>query len=318
VRSNRALSAAAGWLVPAACLIASVLLVARTRPGLAEAFHRLRAEHDVYVLPPPEQTVVMSLGYRAALADLIYGHVLVSYGLHFQEKRLFEFVGHYLDTINALDPKFRDPYRFADTLLTLQPKKPPLEHYRKAREILLRGMRELPYDQELWLTAGQFMAYLAPPHIPDPKEKEEFRMDGARRLARACELVGDNSNAPYHCVTAAGLFSRAGDREATLRFLERVLAVSDDAHIRELALGYLKKLVGEREQERLAERYQKLEALRKKDHGFVPRDMLMVLGPPFDPSRCAGEYGAERPGCASSYRSFGEALAESDVESGLD
>lgn len=300
-----------GWLVrlvPFLCLALAVVVVSRTRPGLASSFHRLKARHDVYVLPPPEQTVVLSLGYRSALADLIYGHVLVSYGLHFQEKRLFEFVGGYLDTINALDPKFGDPYRVADTLLTLQPKKPPVEHYRKAREILRRGMKELPYDQELWLTAGQFMAYLAPPHLPTVEEKEDFRLEGARRMARACELIGSNKNAPYHCLTAANIFSKAGDRDATQRFLERVLAISDDPELRELALGYLKAIVGERERERVEARHRKLEALMREDFGFVSRDALLVLGPSFDPARCAGSFGGKRPGCASSYRDYGEEL----------
>jgi hypothetical protein len=313
VRSNSGLSRL-GRLLPLLCLALAFVGVASTRAGLAASFHRSKALNDVYVLPPPEQTVVMSLGHRSALADLIYGHVRVAYGLHFQEKRLFEFVGSYLDTINSLDPTFREPYRFADTFLTLQPKKPPLEHYRKAREILIRGMRELPYDQELWLTAGQYMAYLAPPHFPDPKEKEEIRMDGARRLARACELIGPNQNVPYHCITAAGIFSRAGDTEATLRFLERFLAVVTDPDARQLAFGYLQKVVGEREHERIAERERKLEALMQQDFGFVSRDALLVLGPPFDPATCAGSYGAEKAGCASSYRDFGDTLRAGDFE----
>jgi tetratricopeptide (TPR) repeat protein len=162
------------WLVIALCLF----ICAKLRVSLAERFHKLKVTSDFYALPSPEQVVALSFGYRAALADLIWGNVLVSYGLHFQEKRNFEFIGSYLDTINALDPKFESPYRFADTLLTLQPVgSPPLENYEKAREILLRGMRELPYSAELHSSGGQFLAYLGPNNLKDDKQKAQCRCE---------------------------------------------------------------------------------------------------------------------------------------------
>src|SRR5690606_9161983 len=92
-------------LLPLMLLALSAAGIHFTRTALADPFQRLKITSDVYPLPSPEQTVVLSLGYRAALADLLYAHVLVSYGLHFREKLLFESVGDYLDTINELDPK---------------------------------------------------------------------------------------------------------------------------------------------------------------------------------------------------------------------
>ena len=78
------------------CLMTlSALAIQYFRSALFEPFAKLKTTRDVYTLPAPTQTVVLSLGYRAALADLINAHVLVSYGLHFQEKRLFETVDRY-------------------------------------------------------------------------------------------------------------------------------------------------------------------------------------------------------------------------------
>ena len=208
----RPASRQAGQFVALAVALAAVVTIAGTRPRLADHFHRASVGSDVYALPNPEQTVVASLGWRSALADLIYAHVLVSSGLHIHEKRRFEFAGNYLDTINELDPKFRAPYHYADTLLTLSTVAPRVEDYVKARQILERGMDELPLDGELWSAAGQFMAYLAPSQLKDEEQKKEWRLAGARRLARACELVGKNENIPYHCITAAGIFTRAGQR----------------------------------------------------------------------------------------------------------
>jgi tetratricopeptide (TPR) repeat protein len=294
--------------IPLGVMLVAALAIGWLRPRIAERFHRLKVTSDVYALPSPEQTVVASLGYRSALADLIFANVLVSYGLHFQEKRRFEFVGEYLDTVNALDPKFRDPYRFADTLLTLGPVPPSADDYHKAREILERGLAEHPYDGELHATAGQFMAYLAPSNLKDPAQKKEFRLAGAKVLARACELVGQNESLPYHCLTAAALFTRAGEREATIQFLERVLSVVDNEEVRNLALGYLEKKVGEREHERVSRRIQAFRERWSEDLPFASKDTMLVIGPKTDVARCAGPERASDPECPTSWRGWAEQL----------
>jgi tetratricopeptide (TPR) repeat protein len=298
VRSNR--QRASVW-ASLALLCGAVAAIAWVRPRLAERFHTLKAKSDVYALPSPEQTVVLSLGYRSALADMIYAHVLVSYGLHFQERRRFEFVGNYLETINELDPKFRDPYRFADTLLTLAPVPPTTEDHIQARKILERGLAELPHDGELHSTAGQFLAYLAPPRFSDPELKKDFRMAGAKVLARACELVGDDETLPHHCITAADLFTRAGEREATIQFLERVLSVVDDEEVRQRALGYLEQKVGEREHERITKRIQAFRDRWVGDLPFTSKGTMLVIGPDFDVARCAGPQNAESSECPTSW-----------------
>lgn len=290
------------WL---ALFAASVVGIASTRSVLADSYKAARRTNDGYALPSPNFTVALSLGYRAALADLIFAHVLVSQGLHFQEKRRFEFVANYLDTITTLDPKFREPYRLADTLIVLQPKPATLDDYREARRIEERGLRHFPYDGELWLIAGQYLAYLAAPHIPEA-EREAWRLEGAKKLARSCELIGSNENIPYHCITAAQLFNDAGSRNAARSFLQRVLAVSDDPEIQALAGGYLGRVVGQAERDRVEERNRRLRAVWSNDLRFVSREMLLLLGPRFDAARCAGVPARNDSACATTFRAWGE------------
>ena len=45
---------------------------------------------------------------------------------------------HEADTVNALDPKFRAPYRYTDTLLVLSAVKPLESDYDRARQIFER------------------------------------------------------------------------------------------------------------------------------------------------------------------------------------
>ncbi len=101
------------------------------RVPLNTRFLATKVQNDVFALPPPSQVVTISLGYRSALADMIFAHVLVSSGIHFQERRGFEFVGRYIEAINELDPKFEAPYRMADGLLTLQAKRWDPKHTAK-------------------------------------------------------------------------------------------------------------------------------------------------------------------------------------------
>jgi hypothetical protein len=272
------------------------------RRALNQRFVSESIQHDVYPLPPPQQTVVLSLGYRSALADLLFSHVLVSYGIHFQEKRNFEFVGNYLDAINELDPKFERPYRLADTVLTLQVKAVGPKNYRKARAIQERGMKELPYDAALWSSAGQFMAYLGPGALTDRAEQDEWRLAGGRALAHACELVTSDDTIPYHCIVAAGLLTNAGAIEASRQFLERVLAVNDDPEIRALAEGTLAKAIGTEAMDRWQAPHQRFQREWGSDLPFVSRGAYLTVGPDWQAAACAGN-----TNCATSWRAWAAA-----------
>jgi tetratricopeptide (TPR) repeat protein len=292
------------WVVVAV----SGLAVAGFQPWLSEHFELIKNRTDAYALPSPEQSIVLSLGYRAALADLIFAHVLVYYGIHFQEKRRFEFVGKYLETIVSLEPKYRDAYRYADTLLTLQPEPSGPEDYQKARELMERGMAEFPSDGELWLTAGQFFAYVAPGHLSDPASKREWRVEGARRLAHACELVGDDRNLPFQCITAAGLLSREGEREAMIQFLQRVAAVNDDPEILALVERAIRGYQVDRARVTIRDRAAALEELRQRNYPALNKDQLLAMLPPFDAAACAGVPPPADPECATSWQAWAASL----------
>lgn len=295
----------------AALVLVSLGLVQWSRPMLVGSFAQARDAYDVYALPNPKQVVAMSLGYRAALADLLFAHVLVSSGLHLTEKRRFEAAASYLRTINELDPKFLSPYRFADTILTVQSAKPTLDDYVSARAILERGMREFRFDMNLWLSAGQFMAYIAPPHVAalaGQATAQEWKREGARRLARSCELVGKNEDAPYHCVTAAHLLSQAGELDALIQFVQRVIAVNDDPEVQQLALASLAKALGEDQERKLLLRRRRYEQLRARGLAFLGKDRFLLIGPPFEPFGCLDPVRQADASCATSFAEYHERM----------
>lgn len=293
-------------------------LVSLVRGPLFERHRRIKETSDIYVLPPPREVVVMSLGYRSALADLLWAHLLVSQGLHMMEKRRHENITLLLDAINELDPTFRDPYRLADALITFNASTTPVEEVRKARAIMERGVQNRPLDAELWLGLGEFTAFIAPSsYLVDPAEKEQWRVDGARMLARAADLSGGDAYIAWQAIGGARLLGAAGARDAEIRFLQRTLIVTDDEELKELARTKLGSLLGKKREDDLVkeaqarlDRFGRLEKgiwdLRHEDVPFVTRLRYMVLGPPRDPAYCAGPRHAAEAACASSFRDWEE------------
>ena len=271
-------------------LVLAIAAVGYARPKLVAGMRvRKEANSDVFALPPPLMLDAMSLGYRSALADLLFTQTIVSNGIHAEEHRRFEHVGDYLDSITQLDPKFCQTYRYVDTLMVYQPVGSPSDaDIRRTRAILERGLAMCPYDGPLFMTVGQFMAFIAPQFLSDDREKDAYRADGAKVLARAGELETNNSNVQWQAITAASVFARAGQRDAAINFLERVYAVTDDDELRQnIAL----KLTGLRREE-VNDRAQKQEEafreLWRTDLPYVSRTELLVVGPRPEPERCAG------------------------------
>jgi hypothetical protein len=294
----------ASKLVAWALLLSSVAGVAWARPRAVASARSVSAVSDVFALPPPSMLTALSLGYRAALADLLYTSTVISYGIHFEEHRRFEFVGQYLDSIVALDPHFCQTYRYADLFIVYQAVGAPSpDDVRHARRLLEKGLEACPSDGQLWLSAGQFMAFIAIQFLTDEEEKNEFRAAGAQVLARTAELATDNQNAQWRTLAAAGIFTRQGKREAAIAFLERAYNATDDEELKENVSQKLRALRGEAYLEKRKRHEEAINRIWQKDLPFVSRTGLLVIGPPSDTALCAGE-GQAAPPCTRAWSDF--------------
>lgn len=301
---------AADALITVVLVLAAIAAVASVRGKLATIEARAKETSDVYVLPPPEDVVTLSLGYRAALADYLWSHVLVSQGLHTMERRRFDNLTRLLDTINALDPQFRDPYLHTDALVTFQTEETPHHEILKAREIMERGVKNRPLDGELWLVLGQFVGFIAPSsYLTDPQEIASWRDAGAHYLARAAELGGDDASISWSALGGAGILGRSGNRDAQIRFYQRTLAVTDDEELKEKARSFLAKLLGEEQAEAQKRRGLEFEAMRRGELPTVRKTMMLLLGPPRDPAWCAGTAHATELACSHTWKEWVERRA---------
>jgi hypothetical protein len=92
-----------------------------------------------------------------------------------------------------------------------------------------------------------------------------------------------------------------------------VLHVTDDPEIRELAAGYLGKVLSEGARERAIMRLQRLEEVWTEDLWFVSKDAYLVVGPPVDTAKCAGVPPPDEPECKTTWRArFAETEAPID------
>lgn len=267
----------------------AAICIHSVRGTVAAAHAAAKEDSDVHLLPPPKEVVVLSLGYHAALADVLWAQVLVTQGLRTMDRRRHNTVTDMLDTINELDPEFRDPYLWSDALVNLQAVATTKEDIQRTRVILERGTRNRPLDPEVWRTAGQFVAFTGPGTlIREPEEVAAWRRDGAKMLARAAELGGDTGNAGWSAVASVSILNRQGERDAAIRLLRRTLAVTEDEELREQLLLQLRTYVGQQQEDAYRKRQLELLEMSRRDLPFVGKTTLDILGPPFDTAYCAG------------------------------
>jgi tetratricopeptide (TPR) repeat protein len=259
------------------------------RTPLAADYAKVNTFAHIYALPDTEQLKVFSLGYRAALADLLFSDTLVRAGMYFKEKVVFRNVGAYLNAITELEPRYRDVYIYGDALLTLSTVVMPTENYRQARDLLEKGLKVFPDDIELWSSTGRFFAFIAVQHLPEEEDTDEWKARGAEILEHACYLgIGLEEGFPPECLSSSRLLEKVGRTQASIANLRRVLAINDDPNVRAQAYAKLKRLLGKEAQlNELNQEKARLE-LRLFDISFVPETIYELLGPAPQLSRCAG------------------------------
>lgn len=309
-----------GYFVGAALLLASAGAIAALQAPAARHCRDVKEQSEVYVLPPPEQLIVMSLGYRSALADLMWADVLTTQGFRLQEKRRYETILPQLEGLASLDPQFREPFLIGDALVTYSGVEAREEEARGTRHFLEIGVKNRPLDAELWDNLGNFVAFFAPSSIlTDPAEIDAWRRDGAAYLERAVELSGDNTKVAWRALGGGVNFAQLGDRDAAIRFFNKVIENTEDEELRAKARAKLEEVANDgalseeerramREKQRFeARRFQYLEwqrkLLRRSWYAGLHSDAMRVIGPPRPAAVCAGGR-SEDPLCSKDWATW--------------
>jgi hypothetical protein len=253
------------------------------QPVLAASILKVRLKDDTVAIPPAKELRALTFGYRAAGADLLWASLLVEHGVHSQERRSFPSIRRYLDGIIELEPDHPMVYQFVDTLLVLAKpgEKVTLEDVRDARAYLERGTKERPYDHDVWLHYGQYLAFLAPSFLEKKEDIERWRTDGALAISQAVLLGADADRS----LAVGTILNQAGEKKAAIEQLQRAYAIADNPDTRMQIRLKLQRL----EAMPVAE-----ESVSRVEHEwhvhwpFLSRGATLLIGPARDPALCAG------------------------------
>jgi hypothetical protein len=271
-----------------------------TQPSLAQNIHKVRQRDDIFLLPPPRELRAMTLGYKAAATDLLWAKMILEYGLHWQEKRAFPDLTRYIDGILAVEPDFKPLYLFVDTLLIWTPLGGTEDDVRTARKYCERGTRERPYDPDVWMQCGQFVAFLSPSFLKDAAEVEQWRKDGALMILHAVELGGDAERS----LSATTILRKSGERDATIKYLERAYAMTDDNDVRNQILMKLNALDAKSEAESATTT---VDRECRGSWRFLSRGECLLIGPGRPTAKCAGPASFHDRDCPRDWKQFVDA-----------
>lgn len=198
-------------------------------------------ELDVLYVPPPGQLVPMAVGYREALADLVWVRALIYSGSQLGSAQV-DAVGRYVDAITGLSPRFKRAYLWGGiTAVYGGQTNVTREMVDRAMAIYRAGIREFPESHELLYPFGMLLLTQVP-STPgySGEERKAMREEGIELIRRAAAFGADPLVRQY----AATLVSEQGDQALTIQFLESQLAQAEDEDHRRMLRTKLSRLIG--------------------------------------------------------------------------
>ena len=227
----------APWILAAGFAALAHLVHGRVLERQAEA----PPEFDVLYVPPAEHLVPMAMGYREALADLIWVRALIYSGENLGAAQI-EATGRYVDAIVGLAPRFRRAYLWGGITAVYSGQatidRPMVD---RAIDIYRRGVAQFPESHELLYPFGMLLVTQVP-STPgyDAAERETLRQEGIEAIRRAAAFGADPLVRQY----AATLIAEHGERELAIQFLESQLAQAEDEDHRRMLRSKLSALGG--------------------------------------------------------------------------
>ena len=203
---------------------------------------------DVLYVPPPAHLQVMSLGYKEALADLLWIRALIFSGARIGETDIGA-VSRYVDAITGLAPRFHRIYVWGGVtpvygggaVVTRPMVDQSIATYR-------RGLEHFPESHQILYPLGMMLTHQvsSTPGYSE-EEKEALAAEGIEYIRRAAAFGADPLVRQY----AATLVADHGTEELARQFLESELAQADDEGFRRMLRYRLRKMGGSTSVERI-------------------------------------------------------------------
>jgi hypothetical protein len=267
-------------LVAIVLMLATLAGVASLRGRAMDQYLSTQTYEDVYYLPPPAWLQVMSLGYRRALADLIWLRALIYFGDEFLNQGEVKHVHNYGESMLALDPDFRRVYRWVGVAGVYTPKGSPPEFIERAVNVLRRGVERFPDDGELAWDAGATIAYeLLPNLADDDPRRESLASEGTEHMMNAARL---GAGPDWLVITNASALRELGEKDRELRHLEEMYALVRDPAVKQEIEIRLSQLRDAAYSEAFRRTNEEFERRRQDEYPYMPSSLYFFVADPID------------------------------------
>jgi len=271
------------------CLLALPLFSLRER-GAAH-YEAAQRYEDIYYLPTADSLPYFSLGYREALANLIWIRGLIYFGEELQNRGDVSHIFRYAQAVLTLDQHFTRVYRWVASTSLYRPGEIQVDDIEQALTFLERGVELNPNDAELLWDLGATLSYELAPRVEDDLErKEELKRRGSVYLLRAARL---GAGPPWVALSNASQLMRLGQNEQAIRHLEEMYGVVRDDEVRQQIAQRIGMLRSEGHAEALRLAHESFEARRLRDYPYLPPTLFLILGSPPDAATGAEEASSE-------------------------
>lgn len=237
--------------------------------------HENQHYEDIYYLPPPQFLSVLSMGFRDALADLIWCRSLVYFGEEMSRQSTVKHAFDYVDAVLTLSPDFRSAYAWAATVAVYRPVTPNVEDGMRGLTYLERALKRWPNDGELHWDYGSMLRFEVAPLLPKGPEKDRLLAMAAPHLATAASL---GAGPAWLAINSSSLMERLGQNEQAIRHLEEVYGTVQDEKVKRVIEERLASLRSQAFVEALKAANQKIEASRRKSYPYLTPGLFFFVG----------------------------------------
>lgn len=235
----------------------------------------LETNESRYYLPDERFAVPLSLGYREAVAGVIWVRLLAYFGEEHEVRGDFRHLEPYLLTITELDPYFYRAYYLGSVYALYNGTLITRSDVEFSIRILERGLRYFPNDGNLHYWLG-FQYHFELPAFVGADEAERVRRIGIDEICTAAMLGGGPAYLPLTCSSLAerrGLDSIASER------LVQTLVETEDARTRTRIEERLEQLMTPDAAFRIMQLVSGVRARWQREMPYVPLGFYVVAGP---------------------------------------
>ena len=211
--------------------MAGLALLAHDR--LRERRDGFPEDSDVLYVPPPEHLRPMSLGYREALADLLWVRALVFTGKHIGNADAdVGAVTRYADAITGLSPRFHRAYVWGGvTPIYGGGKTVTRDMVDRSIAIYRRGIDHFPESHKLLYAFGMLLTHqVSSTDGYSAEEQARSAAEGIEMIRRAAAFGADPLVRQY----ASTLMTEHATEQMARQFLEAQLATAEDEDYRRM------------------------------------------------------------------------------------